>query len=524
MLSRATEPGSPPPAKIRQLLFWDAATGRPLSRIGNPSRGFGPAAFSPVDDTLAIALTESLIGFEIAPGRMGMAQLGFYSHHAGEINGLAFSPDGKLAATAAYDGSLRLYKTEDFRPKGADPRLQPISEAHQWPGHVGIAASIAFSPDGKTLASAGTDGIKLWEVPTGLPIKGFGGDAKAGVSAVAWVSGGKRVAAGGNDGVLTVWDVESGKPVSKGGAHKGGVSSIAATADGMRSLHRRSRRLGQVVDAAGVAALNRAPARPTRSPTMDVPSLRVDGTVALVTGAGSGLGRAMAIGLARNGADVAITELPGREADAAGTVAEVQAAGRRAFAVPLDVTNLPQINAAVDAVLAQFGRIDILVNNAGVNIPKPAVDVTEQDWDRVLDVNLKGVFFVAQAVGKRTMIPQKRGKIVNIASQNGVVGYYNRAAYCAAKAGVVNLTRVLAIEWAEHGIQVNGVGPTFVLTPLTRPTLEDPVKGADILRRIPAGRLGKPEDIIGAVVFLASPAADLVTGQTLMVDGGWTAI
>jgi 2-deoxy-D-gluconate 3-dehydrogenase len=255
-----------------------------------------------------------------------------------------------------------------------------------------------------------------------------------------------------------------------------------------------------------------------------MPSLRVDGQAALVTGTGSGLGRAIAIGLAESGADLALTELPGREASAEETAREVRALGRRAAVLPLDVTKLPMIGEAVDRALSELGRIDLLVNNAGLNVPKPAVDVTESDWDRVLDVDLKGVFFTTQAVAKKALIPRGRGKVVNIASIMGTVGYAYRAAYCSAKAGVVNLTRVLAFEWAKHGITVNAVAPTFVETPLTRPMFEDAAFKEDVLRRIPLGRLGTPEDVVGAVVYLSSPAADLVTGHTLLVDGGWTAV
>ncbi|HXX93907.1 MAG TPA: SDR family oxidoreductase [Planctomycetota bacterium] len=206
------------------------------------------------------------------------------------------------------------------------------------------------------------------------------------------------------------------------------------------------------------------------------------------------------------------------------TARAVEAAGRKAFVVPLDVTRLPGIREMADAVASHFGRIDILVNNAGVNVPRLAVDVSEEDWDRVLDVDLKGVFFTAQAVAKKAMIPQWGGKIVNISSQMGVVGYTYRAAYCAAKAGVVNLTRVLAFEWARHGITVNAVAPTFVETPLTRPMFDDPAFKSDVLGRIPLGRLGRPEDIVGSVVYLSSASADMVTGHTLLVDGGWTAV
>ena len=256
---------------------------------------------------------------------------------------------------------------------------------------------------------------------------------------------------------------------------------------------------------------------------MEFPSMRADGLVAFVTGAGQGLGQAIAVGLAHAGADVVVTELPGKENNAQETARQIQAQGRRAFCVELDVTQLASIHAAVARALEHFGRIDILVNNAGTNIQQWAIDVTEDAWDRVMDTNLKGNFFVSQTIAKRAMIPQARGKIISLASQMGVVGYYYRAAYCASKAGVVNLTRVLAVEWAQYNINVNAIGPTFIETPLTRPMLEDPAFRADTLGRIPLQRFGKPEDVVGAVVYLASPAADLVTGHTLLIDGGWTA-
>ena len=248
------------------------------------------------------------------------------------------------------------------------------------------------------------------------------------------------------------------------------------------------------------------------------------GKVALVTGTGSGLGRAAALALADAGADLSLTELPERLASAEDTAGEIRTRGRKAAVVPLDVLRLPMIGEAVDRTLAALGRIDVLVNNAGLNVPKLAVDVTEQDWDRVLDVDLKGVFFMTQAVAKKAMIPQEGGAVVNIASIMGVVGYTYRAAYGSAKAGVLNLTRVLSFEWAKHGIRVNAVAPTFVDTPLTKPMFEDPEFKADVLRRIPLGRLATPEEVAGAVVYLASPSAAMVTGHTLLVDGGWTAV
>lgn len=256
---------------------------------------------------------------------------------------------------------------------------------------------------------------------------------------------------------------------------------------------------------------------------MNFQSMRVDDKIAIVTGSGSGIGQALAIGLANYGADVVVTELPGKEELAEKTASEVRALSKCALVAPLDVTSLKSIQELVDKTVKEFGRVDILVNNAGINIPKPALEVTEKDWDLVLDINLKGTFFCSQAVA-RDMIKRKYGKIINIVSQNGVVGYYKRAAYCSSKAGQVNLTRVLAIEWAPYGINVNAMGPTFVKTPLTEVTFADKEIAEDIMRRIPIGRLATLEDMVGAVVFLASPASDMVTGHTLLVDGGWTAI
>ncbi len=253
------------------------------------------------------------------------------------------------------------------------------------------------------------------------------------------------------------------------------------------------------------------------------PSMRVDGKTAIVTGAGSGLGRSIALALAEAGADLVVTELPGQIDRAKSVAAAIESRGRKVLPIRMDVTSVKSILRMVETTLRKFSRIDILINNAGINIPKLALNVTEKDWDRVLDVNLRGVFFCAQAAG-REMVKQKSGKIVNIASQNGVVGYSERAAYCSSKAGVVNLTRVLAIEWAKYQVNVNAVAPTFVLTPLTEKMFADRAFSREILRRIPLGRLGRPEDIAGAVVFLSSPAADLITGHTLLVDGGWTAI
>jgi len=257
---------------------------------------------------------------------------------------------------------------------------------------------------------------------------------------------------------------------------------------------------------------------------MTLPSMRLDGKVAIVTGAGSGIGKAIAAAVAEAGADCVPTELPGKTDQLDAVCEQIEAAGRKAAPMALELPNLDSIDRLVAGAVDALGRVDVLVNNAGINIPMDALEFTENAWDAVLDINLKGLFFLSQRVAREMVRQGDGGKIVNIASQNGVVGYYKRAAYCSSKAGVVNLTRVLAVEWATHKINVNAVGPTFILTPLTQSTFDDPVLREDLLKRIPLGRVGQPEDVVGAVVFLASPAADLVTGHTLLVDGGWTAL
>ena len=256
---------------------------------------------------------------------------------------------------------------------------------------------------------------------------------------------------------------------------------------------------------------------------MALPSLRLDGMRAAVSGAGSGIGEAVAEALAEAGADVAVGELPERLEALQPVCGRIEGHGRRVVPLPLQLPDLASIDAFISGAVDALGGLDILVNNAGINIPVDAFDLTEADWDAVQDVNLKGTFFLAQRAG-RHMKDHGGGRIVNMASINGVVGYYKRAAYCSSKAGVVNLTRVLALEWAQHGINVNAVGPTFILTPLTQSTFDDPALRQDLLGRIPLGRVGQPEDVTGAVVFLCSPAAALVTGHTLLVDGGWTSV
>ena len=250
------------------------------------------------------------------------------------------------------------------------------------------------------------------------------------------------------------------------------------------------------------------------------------GLTALVTGGGSGIGQATARALNAAGASVVVTELPDRLARAQATAAELMAAGGDALALPLDVRDLDQVAACVAAAAeAGSGRLDVLVNNAGTNVRQPAFDVTEEAWDLVLDTNLKGLFFMAQAAGRvmRDQIPPG-GSIVNIASIMGLVGYFDRAAYCSSKAGVVNLSRVLAIEWAPNDIRVNALCPAFVETPFTQAMLQDDAIKTDILRRTPAGRLMTPDEVAAAVVFLTSPASRMITGAAMTIDGGWTAI
>ena len=245
------------------------------------------------------------------------------------------------------------------------------------------------------------------------------------------------------------------------------------------------------------------------------------GRTALVTKTAHGLGRAIALALAEAGADLALGL---RDVSRDGGLAEeIRALGRRALPLAMDVTRRAEIAAAVAEAARALGRIDILVNNAGIGPPNAAVDVTEEDFERTLAVNLHGTFFASQEVGRHMIAGGHGGRIVNLSSQAGFVALPTESVYCMTKAAIAHLTRCLAVEWAPHGINVNAVAPTFIRTPGTEKWLADDAFRADLLARIPLGHVGEPVDVAGAVVFLCSPAARLVTGTTLMVDGGWTA-
>lgn len=246
----------------------------------------------------------------------------------------------------------------------------------------------------------------------------------------------------------------------------------------------------------------------------------LSGKTAVITGSTRGIGRSIAETLADAGAAVVIV---GRKASECERVAaELSVAGHAAIAVPTDVTRLDEIERLMQQAEDQFGHIDILVNNAGQALTHRAEDISEAEWDQVLNVDLKSVFFCSQRAGHR-MIRQKRGKIINTASIMGQVGQKLTLTYCAAKSGVLGITRALALEWAPYNIQVNALCPGFVLTAINEEAMKNEKIYQATLRKIPAGRLGQVSDLAGAVLFMASSAADYMTGQTLTVDGGWTA-
>jgi len=254
---------------------------------------------------------------------------------------------------------------------------------------------------------------------------------------------------------------------------------------------------------------------------VNFPSFDLTGQVALVTGAARGLGQAISLALAHAGADVALGL---RDVNTGGEVADqIGAMGRRAFPLQMDVTHLDQIFRAVDATAAHFGKVDILVNNAGLAPENLAENVREDDFDLTLAVNLKGTFFASQAVG-RVMIRQKSGRIINLSSQAGFAALPTESVYCMTKAAIAHLTKCLAVEWGKYNITVNAVAPTFIHTPGTDGALANPEFRSDVIERIAAlHRIGEPMEVAGAIVFLASSAASLITGETILIDGGWTA-
>ena len=247
------------------------------------------------------------------------------------------------------------------------------------------------------------------------------------------------------------------------------------------------------------------------------PSFRLDGRRALVTGAGRGIGLAAAAALAEAGAAVTLCARSRTEIEAAAQA--IVEAGGAAEALVLDVADIE----AVRAALAQRPAFDILVNNAGTNRPKPFGEVTLEDYDAVLDLNLKAAFFIAQAVANRMVETGTKGSIIHLTSQMGHVGGPRRTLYCASKWALEGLSKAMALDLAPHGTRVNTIAPTFIETPLTKPFFEDAAFLASVLSKIKLGRLGQVEDLMGAIVFLASDASALMTGSSLVVDGGWTA-
>jgi 2-dehydro-3-deoxy-D-gluconate 5-dehydrogenase len=242
------------------------------------------------------------------------------------------------------------------------------------------------------------------------------------------------------------------------------------------------------------------------------------GKSAIVTGASTGLGMGMTLGLASAGADVLLVDHVGSE----GVAERVRTMGRRAVTLTVDLMQMDSINKVVDSAIAEFGKVDILVNNAGIIRRTPAIDFSEKDWDEVMLLNSKTVFFLAQAVAK-DMLKRKYGKIINVASLLAFQGGILVPSYAASKGAVAQVTKALANEWAQYGIAVNAIAPGYMATNNTQALRDDPVRSQAILQRVPAGRWGLPEDLRGAVVFLASAASDYVNGHVLVVDGGWMA-
>jgi len=237
-----------------------------------------------------------------------------------------------------------------------------------------------------------------------------------------------------------------------------------------------------------------------------------------VTGSGRGIGKSTALELAKEGAKVVVSDIDIKECQ--NVCDEIKKIGSDAIAVKCDISKKSDVDAMIKKTMQKFQKIDILINNAGVVLMKPFVEMTEKDWDFVLDINLKGVFLCTNAVVKQ-MIKQKSGKIISVASIAGEVGFMNTSAYCASKAGIINLTRELALELSPHNINVNAIAPGVIATKMTEDMLKDKKTKEVLLASTPLGRVGQPEEIGKAVVFLASDDSNFITGHTLVVDGGW---
>ncbi|MED1205348.1 SDR family NAD(P)-dependent oxidoreductase [Heyndrickxia acidicola] len=252
---------------------------------------------------------------------------------------------------------------------------------------------------------------------------------------------------------------------------------------------------------------------------MYLPSFSLDGKIAIVTGAGRGIGQAIAIGFAEAGADVAL--LSRTEVDLKKTAAEVERFGRKAYIIPCDVTKRDEVKNAIALVAEEAGKIDILVNNAGMNIRSRALEATDEEWQTIMDTNLKSAFMASQEAGMYFK-EQSGGRIINITSVGGHVALRTGVVYAATKAALIQMTKVLALEWGQYNVNINAIGPWYFRTPLTKALLEDEEYVNDILAVTPLKRIGELEELVGPAVFFASDASKYITGQTLFVDGGMT--
>jgi len=247
---------------------------------------------------------------------------------------------------------------------------------------------------------------------------------------------------------------------------------------------------------------------------------KLSGKVGMVTGGSRGIGKTLALALADAGADVIVTDVLAQQGEE--VVQEIKKKKKNSLFINVDLSQKIEVEKMVSETIKHFGRIDILINNAAINIFSPAEEFSLEDWNKVLSVNLTGVFLCAQAVGK-VMIEKKRGKIINIASVGGMTGTYRKAiAYDSSKAGVINLTRSLAVEWGKYNINVNAIAPGMIETDLTRRRLEDKEFYDSFIKRVPLGKIGQPDYLVGPVLFLSSEASDWMTGQTIVLDGGQT--